>query len=84
MTARLFVSGRQFCLRAVFALMTLACLASALWQWPPGRVFLAASAAFVVLSSAHLIVMTAAFHVLETYLVPVFSGEPQHGRAERH
>ena len=51
--------GRQFPLWAIFAVTTAACLAAALWQWPLGRLLLAAAAAFLVLSSLHLAAMIA-------------------------
>lgn len=68
MDDRFFPNRRQYCLRAVFVVLTLVCMAASLWQWGPGRVYLSAAAAFLVLSSAHLAIMVGGFRLVETLL----------------
>jgi len=65
-----FPNHRQFCLRAVFVLLTLSCMAASLWQWAPGRIYLSAAGILAVLSSCHLLLMTATFWLFDSLLAP--------------
>ena len=68
-----FPNQRQFCLRAVFVLLTAACMAASLWQWSPGRLYLSAAGILAVLSSCHLVLMTCSFWLFDTLLAPRLS-----------
>ncbi|MEQ8791309.1 MAG: hypothetical protein RIC55_33920 [Pirellulaceae bacterium] len=80
MIAPYFPNRRQFCLRAVFLLLTATCMAASLWQWGPGRIYLSAAGVLAVLSSAHLVLMIGTFWLLETLLLPRLSPD---GRGEQ-
>jgi hypothetical protein len=65
-----FPNRRQFCLRAVFVLLTVTCMAASVWQWGPGRIYLSAAGILAVLSSCHLLLMTATFWLFDSLLAP--------------